>query len=140
MCIPVSCPRTSVFLNSTTASARDPPYACHGEELVFRCEVVNGVTLNWVSEPDIPCDNPISYTPGDDVGETRMRGLYQSNLTFVAPRPPNSNLSSVLTFTPPGNVSSVTVVCGDQLPFCTGTEAETTLRITGKCVVTYIYT
>ena len=133
VCTTGSCTRTSVFLNST-ASTRDPPYACHGEELVFHCEVVNGVTLNWASVPDIPCDNPISYTPGDSDGQMKeRRGLYRSYLVSVSRNPPNSNFTSNLTFTPPESLNSVTVVCGNQLSLCSGTEAKNTLTITGKC-------
>ena len=133
VCTPVSCTRTSVFLSSTTARTRDPPYACHGKELAFSCKVINGVSIQWASEPDIPCKNPLSYTTSDRNGTRKDRGSYHSRLISVARSPPHSNFSSVLKFTPPGNVNNVTVVCGDQLPICSSTEAESTLSITGKC-------
>ena len=131
VCTPISCV-TSVVLNSTTTRARNPPYACRGEQLVFNCEVMNAVSLQWASEPDILCDNAISYTAGDDEGETRPSGLFQSYLISVVRNPPNSNFSSNLTFTPSESVTNVTVVCGNQLSLCSSTEAERTVRITGK--------
>ena len=134
VCTPISC-MTYVVLNSTTPSTRNPPYACRGEQLTFTCEVMNTVSLQWASEPDILCRNPISYTAGDDEGERRRRGFYQSYLISVARDPPNSNFTSNLTFIPPQSVDSVTVVCGNQLLFCSSTEAERTVRITGKCNV-----
>ena len=131
VCTPISCV-TSVVLNSTTTSARNPPYACRGEQLVFNCEVMNAVSLQWASEPDILCGNAISYTAGDDEGETRPSGFYQSYLISVARDPPNSNFTSNLTFAPPESVTKVTVVCGNQLSLCSSTEAERTVSITGK--------
>ena len=137
VCAPSSCIgtisvdlRTSVFLNST--ATRDPPYACRGEEITFSCEVMNGISLQWVSEPDIPCNRPLGYTVGDDEGKTRTRGSYQSRLTSVVRNPLNYYLNSLLTFTPPRSTDSVTVVCGDQLSLCSNTETERTLNITGK--------
>ena len=59
------------------------------------------------SEPDIPCDNPISYTPADIDGEIRAVGSYQSRLISIARNPPYSNFSSVLTFIPPQFVNNV---------------------------------
>ena len=132
VCTPISC-ITSVVLNSTTTSARNPPYACRGDHLTFTCKVTNAVSLQWASEPDLLCSNPISYTAGDDEGERRTRGFYQSYLISVARDPPNSNFTSNLTFTPPLSLNSVTVVCGNQLSLCSNTEAEHTVRITGKC-------
>ena len=140
VCTSVSCPRTSVFLNSTTASTRDPPYACRGEELVFTCAVMNGTSIQWASKPGIPCNRPLSYTPSDREGRKKDRSLYQSYLISVARKPPNSNFTSNLTFTPPGFMDNVIVVCGDQLPFCSRTEAEITLSITGKCCFNLIFT
>ena len=139
-CAPNSCTmisdstgmRTHVVLDST--STRDPPYACRGEEMKFSCEVMNRISLQWASEPDIPCNNPLGYTTGDDEGETRTRGSYQSNLTSVIRNSLNSYLSSVLTFTPPRSMNSVAVHCGDQLGHCDSTEGEHTLNITGKCI------
>ena len=142
VCAPSSCTttsasmRASVVLNST--SKHDPPYACRGEEMTFSCELMNGVSLQWVSEPDIPCDRPIGYTIGDDEGETRTRGSYQSRLTSVVQSPLNSYLSSVFKFTPPGSMNNITVVCGDQLSLCNSAEAERTLSIIGKCML-YIF-
>ena len=133
----MSTPTTSVHLSSTAASTRDPQYACRGKQLVFNCEVVNGVVLQWVSEPDIPCNDPIIFTSGDDEGQRRTRNedFYQSYLISVARRPPDSNFTSNLTFTPPESVNSVTVVCEDkheQLSCC-NTKAESTIIITGQC-------
>ena len=125
--------RTSVVLSLT--STRDPPYVCHSEEIEFSCEVINGISLQWVSEPDIPCNRPLGYTMGDDEGETRTRGSYHSHLVPVAQS--SSNLRSVLTFTPARSMDSVTVVCGDQLSLCPSTEAEHTVNVTGKCNVVY---
>ena len=134
VCSPATCTRTSVFLSSITASTRDPPYACRGEQLVFSCEVVNAVTLHWASKPNLTCEIPLSYTPSDIEGARKDRGgFYQSHLVSVAPNPPHSNFSSVLKFTPPGSMNNVTVVCGDRLSSCSSTEAEITLSITGKC-------
>ena len=138
VCAPSSCTttsasmRASVVLNST--SKRDPPYACHGEEMTFSCEVINGFSLQWASEPDIPCNRPLGYTIGDDEGETRTRGSYQCRLISVIRNPPNLYLSSVFTFTPPESTDNVTVVCGDQLSLCSNTEAEHTFNVTGKCI------
>ena len=127
VCAPSSC--TSVILSP------DPPYACRDKELTLNCEVINGFSLQWVSEPDIPCNRRLIYTTGDDIGETRTRGSYRSNLTSVTRNPLNPYLSSVLTFTPTGSMDSVTVVCGHQLSQCPGTEAKRTLNITGKCML-----
>lgn len=135
MCTPVSCIRTSVFLAPNNSNPRNPPYGCRGEQLQFICEVMNGLTIQWASEPAICRDTPISYTTGDLDGETRQNGIYQSRLISVARNPPSSNFTSSLAFTLPPSVNSVTVVCGNQLPFCTRTEAEFTLSITGKCDV-----
>ena len=133
VCTPVSCIRTSVFLALNTSNPRNPPYACRGEQLQFICEVTNGLTLQWASEPVICRDTPISYTTGDIVGETRQIDIYQSHLVSIARRPPSSNFTSSFTFTPLASANSVTVVCGNQLPFCSSTEAELTLSFTGKC-------
>ena len=137
VCTPTSCRVTSVVLNSTTISGRNPPYACRGEQLVFNCQVMNVVSLQWASEPDILCSNAISYTAGDDEGERRTRndGSYQSYLVSVARDPPNSNFTSNLTFTPNASVNDVTVVCGNQLSFCSSTEADRTVRIIGKLML-----
>ena len=137
VCTPTSCRVTSVVLNSTTISGRNPPYACRGEQLVFTCEVMNAVSLQWASEPDISCSNAISYTAGDDEGERRTinGGFYQSYLVSVVRAPPFSTFTSNLTFTPPESVNSVTVVCGNQLSLCSSTEAEHTVRITGKLML-----
>ena len=131
MCTPISCV-TSVHLNVTTGSIRDPLYACRGEQLTFTCEVVNAASLQWAFEPDVPCDMPISYTTGDDEGETKGMGSYLSRLISTARNPPNSNFSSDLTYTPPASMESVTVVCGNQLSFCSSTESELTVMLTGK--------
>ena len=142
VCALSSCPptsgsmRTSVFLNSTTT--RDRPYTCRGEEMTFSCEVINGVSLQWAFEPDIPCNRPLGFTIGDDEGETRTRGSYQCHLTSVVQSPLNSYLSSVFKFTPPGSMNNMTVVCGDRLSLCNSAEAERTLSITGKCML-YIF-
>lgn len=132
VCTPVSC-ETRVYLSSSTASKRDPPYACRGEELVFHCAVVNGASLQWASEPDIPCNRSLGYTMGDDEGEIRTRGPYQSRLTSVTRNSPNLQLSSVLTFIPSASVDNVTVVCGDQLSLCSSTKEESTINIAGEC-------
>ena len=135
MCAPSSCTttsagtRTSVVLSLT--STRDPPYACRGEEMTFNCKVMNGNSLQWASEPDVPCNRPLGFTIGDDEGETRTRGSYHSRLTSVVRNPLNPYLSSVFTFTPPGSMNSVTVQCGDQLALCS-TEDERTVIVTGK--------
>ena len=134
-CAPVDCVKTSVVLNCMTTTMRDPPYACRNEELRFNCEVVNGASLQWASEPEICRSVPISFASSDNEGEPRRRGSFQSNLTSVIANPPNSNFSSVLTYSPPGNVNSVMVVCGDQLSSCSSTEDEITLTITGKCML-----
>ena len=123
--------RTSVVLRSTIT--RNPPYACRDEDVTFNCEVMNGVVLQWVSKPDIPCDNPITFSTGDDVGHRIQRGSsIISRLVSVARDIPTSNLSSVLILTPPQLVKSVTVVCGNQLPNCPITEDRHTISITGK--------
>ena len=139
VCTPVSCTETSVYLNSTTANRRDSPYACRGEQLVFHCEVVNGAGIQWASEPDISCKDPLSFTTYNSDGDHKERLFYQSYLVSVARDPPSSNFTSNLTFTPPPSVNSVTVVCGNQLPFCTSTAAEFTLSITGKCCYSNMY-
>ena len=134
VCTPRSC-ITSVHLNSTITSTRNPQYACRGEQLTLTCGVTNAVSLQWASEPDILCNSTISYTAGDDEGERRIKGSYQSYLVSVARDPPFSNFTSNLTFTPSESVNSVTVVCGNQLSLCSGTEAERIIMITGKCNV-----
>lgn len=131
----MSCSRTSVHLGPSSVGARDPPYACRSEEVTFLCQVINGVTLQWASEPDISCNDPISYTTADIDGEIRAVGSYQSRLISIARNPPYSNFSSVLTFIPPQFVNNVTVQCGEQLPGCSSTEAESTVNFAGKCVL-----
>ena len=128
---PLSCNKTYVRLTPDTISA---PYACRGEEVMFKCEVTNGSSLEWASEPDISRSLPLSFTGFDDEGQTRTRGSYKACLVSVARSPPNSNFSSVLTFTPSPSVNSVTVVCGDQLSSCCSSEKEHTFTITGKCM------
>ena len=124
---------SSVSLKSATASTRDPPYACRGEGLVFNCTVKNGASIQWASEPDISCDNPLSFTTADSDGNHKERGSYQSYLVSVARGLPFSNFTSNLTFTPPESVNNVTVVCGDQLSSYSITKDESTLSIIGKC-------
>ena len=131
----MSCSRTSVHLGPSSVGARDPPYACRSEEVTFFCQVINGVILQWASEPDIPCDNPMSFTAADNEGEIRAVGSYQSRLISIVRNPPYSNFSSVLTFIPPQFVNNVTVQCGEQLPFCSSTEAESTVNFAGKHVL-----
>ena len=139
-CPTMSCIRTSVRLSPSSTGARNPPYACRDEDVTFTCEVINARSLQWASEPDICRNVPFSYTPVDDEGETRVSpsGSFQSNITFISSRPPYSNFSSVLTFTPPGPVDNVTVVCGDQLSSCTSTQDENTINYAGKCIVVSI--
>ena len=139
VCAPSSCTGTSATRTTSvvlrTTITRDPPYACREEKLTFNCDVLNGVILQWVSKPDIPCDHAFSFTTNDVVEQTRGNDLYQSYLVSVSRKPPNSNFSSNLTFTPPRSVNNVTVVCGDQLSLCSSTEDEYTLNITGKCIL-----
>ena len=139
VCAPSSCTGTSAARTTSvvlrTTITRDPPYACREEELTFNCDVLNGVILQWVSKPDIPCDHSFSFTTGHVVGETRENDLYQSHLVSVSRAPPNSNFSSNLTFAPPQSVNSVTVHCGNELSLCSSTEDEYTLNITGKCIL-----
>ena len=111
-------------------SPRDSLYACRGEEVTFECQVTHGASLEWASEPDILRSRPLSYSAINEPVETRSRGFYQSCLISITRRPPRSNFSSNLTFTPS---SPVTVVCGDQVAFCS-VEEEYALAITGKCV------
>ena len=126
--------RTSVLLNLN--GTHDPPYTCRGEEMTFSCEVINGVSLQWASEPDIPRSTPLGFTTGDDEGEPRTRGSYQSRLVSVKHHPQNPYLKSVLTYTPPaGSTDNVTVVCGNELSLDNGAEAECTVSITGKCML-----
>ena len=134
---------TSVHLNSTIASTRDPQYACRGEQLVFNCAVIDGVALQWVSKPGIPYDNPITFTSGDDVGERRIRrrrneSFFQASLISVTGEPPNSKITSNLTFTPRPSVNSVTVVCKDERgqSSCCNAKDESTVIITGECSCT----
>ena len=126
-------PKTSAVLSLT--NTRHSQYACCNEEVTFNCDVINGISLQWVSEPHIPCDVPISYSIGDVEGETKTRGSYQSHLVSVTRNPLNSSISSNLTFTANGSVNSVTVVCGDQLQLCNSAEDKRTLNITGKCML-----
>ena len=126
-------PKTSAVLSLT--NTRHSQYACRNEEVTFNCDVINGISLQWVSEPHIPCDVPISYAIGDVEGETRTRDSHQSHLVSVTRNPLNSSISSNLTFTANGSVNSVTVVCGDQLQLCNSAEDEWTLNITGKCML-----
>ena len=131
----MSCYRTSFHLSPSSIGTRGPPYACRGENVTFICEVVNGRTLQWASEPNIPCELPTTYTAGDDAGEIRAVGSYRSHLLSVARAPPYSNFSLDLTVISPQFVNSVTVQCGDQLSACSNTEAESTVNITGKHVL-----
>jgi len=132
MC-PLTCIRTSAVLTSNVSTTRNPPYACRGEQLFYMCEVINGLTLQWASEPNICRNMPISFTTGDDDGEIRQIDIFESRLISAARAPPSSNFTSVFTFTPPPSVNNVTVVCGNQLSFCTSTEDQLTIGITGKC-------
>ena len=138
---PTSC-ATSVHLNSTIASTRDPPYACRGEQLVFNCAVVDGVALQWVAKPGIQCDDPITFTWGDDEGQRKTRnpdeGLFQSYLISLMSDPPNSYFTSNLTFTPRPSVNSVTVICEDERgqSSCCNAKDESTVIITGECSCT----
>ena len=136
-CPPVltSCISTSVDLGLVTVSGHNPLYGCHGEEVEFQCEVTNGASLEWVSEPDICRNHPISYTGFSRAGQIRTRGSYRSQLVSVARDPPNTNFSSVLMFIPSSSVNSVTVVCGDKLSSCRKTEKKRTLAITGKYLI-----
>ena len=103
MCTPISCV-TSVHLNVTTASIRDPPYACHGEQLTFTCEVVNAASLQWAFEPDVPCDMPISYTTGDDEGELRQVSIHfrfsqVNTLNSISKSTPILSIPNLLDYT-----------------------------------------
>ena len=135
MCTPPPCVRTTVFLTSNATRTRDPPYVCRGETVTFTCQVINGISLQWVSEPDICRSTPIRYTTAENEGDLGSGGNYQSYLISVERGPPFSNFSSNLTFTPNASVNSVTVQCGDQLSSCSNTEDESHLSIAGKCVV-----
>ena len=131
----MSCFRTSVHLSPSSIGARDPPYACRGENVTFMCEVINGHTLQWASEPDIPCELPMTYTAADDDGDIRAVGSYQSRLISIIRNPPYSNFSSILTVILPHFVNNVTVQYGNLLSFCSNTEAESTVNFAGKCVL-----
>ena len=128
-CTPLDCIRTSVFMNSSTLT-RNPPYACRGIEVRFECEVENGASLQWASEPAICSTMPLSYTSRAVEGAVEERAGYRSYLTSIQPNPPYSNFTSSLTFTPHG--SNVTIQCGDQLSSCTTTQDRNTIYITGK--------
>jgi len=132
MCTPLGCIQTRVLMNSSIPSTRYPPYVCRGEGVTFCCQVFNGASLQWASEPDICTSVPISYTSGDNEGELRVRGAYRSNLTSIVRNPPNSNFTSSLLLDTSGSMDSVTVQCGDQLSSCINTQVQTTLNITGK--------
>lgn len=134
-CTPLGCIQTHVLLNSNIPSTRRPPYACRRERVTFSCQVLNGASLQWASEPDICASVPISYTSGDIQGELRVRGAYQSNLTSIVRNPPNSNFTSSLLLDTRGSMDSVTVQCGDQLSSCISTQVQNIISITGK----YIY-
>ena len=135
VCTPPPCVRTSVQLSSNAAITQGPPYACRGDELTFTCQVMNGAGLQWVNEPEICRSLPVGYTTLNSGGDMERRGSYQSYLISVVRNPPFSNFTSNLTFTPNASVDSVTVQCGDQLSSCSDREAETTVIITGKCVL-----
>jgi len=138
-CTPLGCIQTYVLMNSSIPSTRDPPYACRGERVTYFCQVLNGASLQWASEPDICTSVPISYTSGDNEGELRLRGAYQSNLTSVVRNPPNSNFTSSLLLDTSGSMDSVTVVCGDQISSCISVQNQSVISITGKymyvCVI-----
>ena len=133
-CPPVSCIRRFVFLNSS--ATRNPPYACRGATVTFYCVVLNGASLQWVSEPQICTNVPFSYTSVDVDGAQRVtpNGAYRANVISIMRAPPFSNFTSNLIFTPTGSTESVTVTCGDQLSACSSTRAELTVRYVGKCV------
>ena len=133
-CPPVSCIRTFVFLNSSATG--NPPYACRGTAVTFCCAVLNGASLQWVSEPQICTDVPFSYTSVDVDGAQRVtpNGAYRANVTSIMRAPPFSNFTSNLIFTPTESTESVTVTCGDQLSACSSTRAELAVRYVGKCV------
>ena len=135
-CPPVltSC-RTSVHLAPVAVSTHDPPYACRGENVTFNCVVTNGASLDWASEPDICRYLPLSYTGFNRAGQTKTNGSYHSRLISIERNPPRSNFTSNLTFIPSSSVTSVTVVCGDQLSSCRRMEEKHTLAITGKCML-----
>ena len=123
----------SISLRAEAPIKRNPPFFCRAEQMKFTCEVQNGVSLLWASEPDICCGTSIAYATSDVVGETRRRGNYQANLTHIERHLPFSNFSSdLVTTSVSGN--SVTVSCGDQLSFCSSHAAKTTVNITSKCV------
>ena len=133
------CIRRYIHLSPISVGARDPPYACQGENVTFTCQVINGVALQWASEPDICRIVPFTYSTADDEGEVRFktteRGFYLSTLVSVARDIPYSNLSSNFTFTPNGSVSNIMVQCGNELSVCPSAQANSTINYAGKCVV-----
>lgn len=132
MCTQLVCTRTSALMNSTIPSTRNPPYVCRGMTAEFFCQVENGASLQWASEPQICSTVPISYTPFDSEGDIRERDAYQSNLTSIIRNPPFSNFTSSLLLNTTESMDSVMVQCGDQLSSCTSTQTQSTFNVTGK--------
>lgn len=116
-----------------TSDAVNPLYVCRGQKVTLNCEVTNGASLDWASEPNICPNLPISYTAFNNAGHSQTRGSYQSYLISVARNPPNSNFTSNFTFTANESVNNLTVQCGNQLSSCT--EQKHKLIIAGKCML-----
>ena len=137
-CPPVACIGTVVSLNPSSTQNRT--YACRGAKVTFTCVVLNGASLQWVSEPEICSNVPFSFTSVDMDGELRESpsGAYRANIISIARNPPFSNFTSNLTFTPTESTDNVTVICGDQVSACSSTRNERTIRYVGKCILGYV--
>ena len=113
----------------TLKSSVDGRCAISGEDVIYSCQVHNGITLQFCSAE---FEEPIRFTASDESGfsASRARGLFQATLTGV-----NRTGSDELTanFTAQLRVTATMDLNGSLIECGSGRETENnTLLVSGK--------
>ena len=105
--------------------------ACPEEVVTFQCTVVQGASLEWIIQPFIDEQDPITFLSIDSIGYQVVRGEFHATLTNVT-RNPNIGIladmtSKITVIASPMRLNGAVVECFDQR-----TRVSKQLKITGK--------
>jgi len=105
--------------------------ACPEELVTFKCTVIQGATLEWIIQPFIVENDPITFLSIDSAGYQVVRGVFHATLTNVTQNPDNMILadmtSKITVIASPDSLNGAMVECFDQR-----TRVSKQLTITGK--------
>lgn len=117
-------------LTTLTSNVDGRPSVCIGDQLVFTCEVLSAGSLQFAAEPEICRSRPLTYLSGNDVGDKKIDGMFESNLVSLDRNPPMSNFTVTLNGTPTDEMTLL-VLCGKRVTSCSGVE-EKNITVIGK--------